>query len=52
MAKSYRWGGVGWVVAHVILVSAQVQFGAFDLGFWDCFGFGIGSRGTRIETRA
>ena len=31
MLKSWGWGGVvGWVVAHVIIVSAQSK----ELGFW------------------
>ena len=34
MLKSYGWwGGVGWVVAHEILVSAQVPL-VLTLGLW------------------
>ena len=36
-------------MADVILVSVPVQIGAF---YWDFFGFGIGSRGTGIGTKA
>ena len=45
------WGGC---VAHVILVSAKVPIGPFDLGLlwvWEIWN-GIGSRGTGIGTRA
>ena len=56
MVKSYRWGvgwgvGGGWgVVAHVILVSAQVPIGPFDFG--TAFGLGLGLGWTGIGTRA
>ena len=47
MLKSYGWGGVGWWVAHKILVSAPVPLeliltgfdwvgsGPWGFGFWD-----------------
>ena len=38
-----------WWVAHVIIVSPPVPIG---LWIFDCFGFGIGSRGTGLGTRA
>ena len=41
------WGGV---VAHVILVSAQVPIGPFDFG--TAFGLGLGLGWTGIGTRA
>ena len=56
MVKSYGWGvgGVGGVVAHVILVSAQVPIGPFDFG--TAFGLGLGlgwtGNGNGIGTRA
>ena len=49
MVISYRWGVVGGWLAHVILVSVPVPVVLWILYN---FGFGIGSRGTRIGTRA
>ena len=37
-----------WWVAHVIIVSPPVPIG---LWIFDCFGFGIGSRGNGLGTR-
>ena len=46
-------GGVGWgVVAHVILVSAQVPIGPFDFGTAFGLGLGLGWTGIGIGTRA
>ena len=53
MVKSYGWG-VGWggVVAHVILVSAQVTIGPFDFGTALGLGLGLSWTGIVIGTRA
>ena len=52
MLKSYGlWGGVGGVVAHVILVSAQGPNPSFFLFLGDFYST-WGSYGTRIWTRA
>ena len=52
MVKSYGLGGVGWVVAHVILVSVQVPIGPFDFGTVFGIGLGLGWTGIGIGTRA
>ena len=46
MVKSYRWwwGGVGRVVAHVIIVSPPVPIG-LGFEFWTALGLSLGLRG-------
>ena len=51
MVKSYGWVGEV-VVAHVILVSAQVPIGPFDFGTAFGLGLGLGWTGIGIGTRA
>ena len=41
------WGGVGWVVAHVILVSAQVLL-VLTFGLWT-LDFGLGLDNSKIN---